>query len=176
MVATAGTAFASDQQKAEKQWRMITAMSRDDIARSVINRNFADVFKTTRLQLIAERKALELNYGDLFLAHELLSFGCDMQQISERLRSGKKILQIANDSGADWRRIAEDGKRMNRPISDGLYEHFLHDGPDKQRDADDHYNPATDRVRADADSTPEEISKAQTEYLFRRSLTAQKQG
>jgi len=175
MAATAASGFADDQEKAEKQWRMITAMSRDDIARSIINRTFADVFNTARPQLVAERKSLELNYGNLFLAHELLSFGCDMQQMSGRLRTGQTILQIANASRADWRRIAEDGKRMNRRISDSLYKHFLHDGPDKQREADDRYNPATDRVRADADSTPQEISKAQAEYLFRQNLATQKQ-
>ena len=41
-------ALADDQEKAEKQIRMMTAISRDDTARSIVSRNFADVFKIQR--------------------------------------------------------------------------------------------------------------------------------
>ena len=71
LLAMVGCAWASDQEKAEKQIRMMTAMSRDDTARSIISRTFADVFKMQRPQMVVERKNLGLNYGGLFLAHEL---------------------------------------------------------------------------------------------------------
>jgi len=171
---TAGTAFADDQQKAEKQLRMMTAMSRDDTARSIISRTFADVFKMARPELVAERTSVGLNYGSLFLAHELVSSGSRMQQIAAELRARKTLIEVAKSSGADWKRIAADAKKMNSRISDNIYKHFLHAGPDKQRDLLDRYNPAVDRVRADADATTEELVKAQTEYVFWRNLAAPK--
>ncbi len=174
ITATAGTAFADDEQKAEKQLRMMTAMSRDDTARSIISRTFADAFKMARPELVAERTTVGLNYGSLFLAHELISSGSSMQQIAAELRTRKTVLEVAKSSGVDWKRIAADAKKMNSRISDNIYRHFLHAGPDKQRDLLDRYNPAVDRVRADADATPEELVKAQTEYVFWRNLAAPK--
>jgi hypothetical protein len=68
-----GPRFCTDDlPKAEKQIRMITVMSRDHIARSIISRTFADTFNVQRSQLVAERKSLGLNYGGLFLVHELI--------------------------------------------------------------------------------------------------------
>jgi hypothetical protein len=171
---TAVAAFADDQQKAEKQMRMMTAMSRDDTARSIISRTFADAFKMARPQMVAERTTVGLNYGSLFLAHELVSSGSSMQQIAAELRTRKTMIEVAKSSGADWKRIAADAKKMNSRISDNIYKHFLHAGPDKQRDLLDRYNPAIDRVRADADVAPEELVKAQTEYIFWRNLAAPK--
>jgi len=49
---------------------------------------------------------------------------------------------------------------MNSSISDAIYKHFLHSQPDEERDRLEHYNPSTDLVRADADVTTDELSKA----------------
>ncbi len=140
---------------------------------SIISRTFADVFKMARPELVAERTTVGLN-GSLFRAHELISSGSSMQQIAAELRTRKTVLEVAKSSGVDWKRIAADAKKMNSRISDNIYRHFLHAGPDKQRDLLDRYNPAVDRVRADADATPEELVKAQTEYVFWRNLAAPK--
>ncbi len=59
-------AHADDQEKAERQINMMTALSRDEIVRSIVSRTFADVFKVARSQLLAERRALGLNYGARF--------------------------------------------------------------------------------------------------------------
>jgi len=174
VITAAATAFAGDQQKAEKQVRMMTAMSRDDTARAIISRTFSDVFKIERSQLTAERKSLGLNYGALFLAHEMILSGSNMQDISAQLRLHKTMPEIANASRADWKRIASDAKKMNARISDGIYKHFLHPDPDKARDKLDQYNPAADLVRADADATREELLKAQNEYVFQRNLASPK--
>jgi len=72
------SARADDQEKAEKQIRMMTATSWDDTGRSIVSRIFADVFKVPRSQLLAERRAQGLSYGSLFLAHELISSGSTM--------------------------------------------------------------------------------------------------
>jgi len=70
------------------------SMSRDDIARSVIGRTFADTFKAERPQLVAERKSLGLNYGGLFLAHELMQSGSTIEQIAAQFRARKNIVDI----------------------------------------------------------------------------------
>ena len=172
LLALAASALADDQEKAEKQIRMITAMSRDDIARSIISRTFADTFKVQRPQLVAERKSLGLNYGGLFLAHELMQSGSTLEQIVAQLRAQKNIVEVANAARPDWKRIASDAKKMNSRISNAIYKHFLHSKPDEERDRLERYNPATDLVRADADVTTDELLKARTEYVFRRNLAA----
>jgi len=94
-------AVASDQKKAEKEINMMTALSRDEIVRSIVSRTFADVFKVPRSQLLAERRSLGLNYGSLFLAHELVLSGSSMQQILAQRRSNKTLAEVANSAGAD---------------------------------------------------------------------------
>ena len=165
-------AFADDQDKAEKQIRMMTAMSRDDTARSIISRTFADVFKIQRQQLVAERKSVGLNYGGLFLAHELLQSGARMEQIANELHSRKSMLEITKASHADWKHIAAEAKKMNNRINDAIYKHFLHSKADAERDRLEHYSPSVDLVRADGDSAPEEVVKAQAQYVFWRNLAA----
>ena len=165
---------ADDLEKAQKQIRMITAMSRDDTARSIISRTFADAFKKDRMQMVAERRAMGLNYGSLFLAQEMALAGANMQEITGQLHTNKNILDVAKSVHLDWKRVASDAKKMNSRINDAIYKHFLHAGPDKERDQLEHYNPSVDLIRADADATTEEIAKAQGEYIFWRNLAAPK--
>jgi hypothetical protein len=166
--------LADDQEKAEKQIKMMTALSRDEIVRSIISRTFADVFKVQRAQLLAERRSMGLNYGSLFLAHELVPSGGSMHQISSQLRANKNLLQVANFSSADWKRIASDAKKMNDRINKGIYYHYLHSEADKQRDLEDQYVASADLMRADTESTPDEVLKAQADYMFWRNLAAPK--
>jgi len=179
MVAAAVVAFAADQpkgdqQKAEKQLRMITAMSRDDTARAIISRSFSDVFKIERSQLVMERKAMGLNYGAFFVAREMVLSGSTLPDIAAQLRLHKTMPEIANASSSDWKGIASDAKKMNSRISDNIYKHFLHPEPDKARDALDKYDPAVDVVRADAEASMDDILKARDEYMFWRNLAAPK--
>jgi len=167
-------ALAADQDKAEKQIKMMTALSHDEIVRSIISRTFADVFKIQRAQLLAERRSLGLNYGSLFLAHELVLSGSSMRQISVQLRGNRTLLEVANSSSADWKRIASDAKKMTDRINNGIYKHFLHDEADKQRDLEDHYVASVDLIRADTESTRDEILRAGDDYRFWRNLAAPK--
>src|SRR3984893_18586904 len=166
--------LADDQEKAEKQIKMMTAMSRDDIARSIISRTFADLFKVQRAKVLAERRSMGLNYGSLFLAHELVVSGGSMQQISVQLRTKKGLLEIANSSKASWKRIVADAKKMNNRIDDGIYKYFLHSEADKRRDLADQYTASADLIRADTESTPDELIKARVDYIFWRNLAAPK--
>jgi hypothetical protein len=81
-------------------------------------------------------------------------------------------VDITNSSHADWKRIAADAKKMNNRIDDSIYKHFLHSKPDEERDKLEHYNPSTDLVRADAEATPDDILKAQSEFIFWRNQAA----
>lgn len=171
---SASPALAADQEKAEKQINMMTALSRDEIVRSIVSRTFADVFKVSRSQLLAERRSLGLNYGSLFLAHELVLSGSSMQQISAQRHANKTLVEVANSSSADWKRIESDAKKMNDRINKGIYKHFLHDEAGKQRDLADHYVASVDLIRADTESTPDEIQRAQVDYMFWRNLAAPK--
>ena len=166
--------FADDQQKADKQLRMMTAMSRDDTARSIISHTFADVFKVDRFRLVEERKAMGLNYGSLFLVRELAVSGVTMQQIVPHLRSHKNVVEIANVFHANWQQIAADAKKMNSRIEDNLYKHFLHPDKDTATDLLEQYKPSEDLIKADADVPPEEVLKAREQYMFWRNLAAQK--
>jgi len=165
---------AADQEKTEKQIRMMTAISRDDTARSIVSRIFSDVFKVPRPQLVAERKSLGLNYGSLFLMHELILSGSSIQQISTLLRAKKDVLEIANSTSVDWKTLEREAKKMNDRVNKGIYKHFLHNEADKQRDAEDHYIAAGDLIHADADSSSAEIQRAQSTYVFWRNLAAPK--
>ena len=167
-------ARAADQEKAEKQINLMTALSRDEIVRSIVSRTFADVFKVPRSQLLAERRSLALNYGSLFLAHELVLSGSTMQEISAQRHANRTLVEIANSSGADWKRIEADAKKMNDRINKGIYKHFLHAEPDKQRDLADNYAAAVDLIRADTESTPDDIQRASADYMFWRNLAAPK--
>jgi hypothetical protein len=174
LVASALPALAADQEKAEKQINMMTALSRDEIVRSIVSRTLSDVFKVSRSQLLAERRSLGLNYGSLFLAHELVLSGSSMQKISAQRHANRTLVEVANSSSADWKRIESDAKKMNDRINKGIYKHFLHDEADKQRDLVDHYVASFDLIRADTESTPDEIQRAQVDYMFWRNLAAPK--
>src|SRR5690349_276077 len=133
LISLSSLVYADDKDKAEKQLRMMTAMSRDDTARSIISRTFADAFKMERPQMVVQRRNLGLNYGSLFLAQELMQSGAQMNQIVEQLRARKSMVDITNTLHGDWKRIAADAKKMNGRIDDAIYKHFLHSKPDEAR-------------------------------------------
>lgn len=164
--------YAEDQEKAEKQIRMMTAMSRDDTARSIVSHTFSEVFKTPRTQLVQLRKNLNLDYGSLFVAEELASSGTKLDEITAQRQAGKTALDIAGASRADWKRIAADAKKMNNRINDAIYRHFLHSKPDEERDKAELYTASADLVRADMNVTRDEILQAQQNYVFWRNLAA----
>ena len=169
-----GPKKSKDEQKAERQIRMMTALASDETARGIVSRTFADFFKIDRSQLTAERRALLLNYGDLFLTHELVLCGTPMTRVVTELHAHKDIFEIANSSGADWKRIAAAAKKMNDRINDGIYKHFWHAEADNQRDVKERYVASTDRVPADQEPTLEEVVKARDNYVFWRNLAAPK--
>jgi hypothetical protein len=163
-LAIACPAFADDQEKAEKQLHKITAMATDATGRRVVSITVADALEAKRPDLVTERRAMNLNYGDLYVAHQLVKKGAKMDDIAAQLKSGKNIGQIANDQHADWKQIAADAKKLNAKMEDNLYKHFLNGKADAERDAADSYDPNIDGVAADNSVSKEELADAEHTY------------
>lgn len=175
-VVFASPAVADDLQKAEKQINRITAMSSDMTARRIVSRTVSDTLNVKRPQLQQERRAMNLNYGFLFLAHQLTATGASMSDIAAQLKAGKNVVQIANDRHADWKRIAVEAKKMNDKIEDNLYKFFLNDTVQRQHDEEDQYHSVFDVVSADVLVSQEDLDKAQQTYLFWKDRVGQRKG
>jgi hypothetical protein len=158
LIASGILAFGSDQQKAEKRLRRISAMAVDSTARAIVNQTMAEAVHAKKIELMRQRHAMNLNYGSLFIAHQLTAAGAQMLDIALQLESGKDIVQIANERNANWKLIADAAKQLND-------RHFLHlKAADQLLAATDKYDSDKDIVRADRDVTPEELASARADY------------
>jgi hypothetical protein len=119
---------------------------------------------------------MNLNYGSLFIAHELTAGGMKMLDVAMRLQAHQTIFQIANDQHVDWKKLADDAKKLNGRIEDNIYKHFLHAEVDKGRDLTDKYDSTADWVKADTDATQVEILEAQEIYVRWRDRAASIEG
>ena len=151
-------------------------MAVDATARSLVSKAVSDMLTVSRPQLVRERRAMGLNYGGVFIAHELTSAGARMLDIALQLQAGNTIFQIADTHQANWKRLAADAKKLNGKIEDNIYRHFLHSDRDKERDEADRYSPDLDWVKADREVAPEEIEQAQNTYVFWRDQASFLQG
>jgi len=161
--------FGSDQQKAEKRLRRVSAMAVDSTARAIVNQTMADTVHATRIELMRQRHAMNLSYGSLFLAHQLTVAGTKMLDIALELEGGKDIVQIANERNANWKVIADASKQLNERIDDNIYRHFLHAKADQPLSATDKYDPYSDIVLADSNVTLEEVASARADYIVWRN-------
>jgi hypothetical protein len=157
-------AQGSDQQKAEKRLRRISAMASFGLARGIVNQTMADAVHAQRIELMRQRHAMNLSYGSLFLAHQLTAAGARMLDIAVELESGKDIIQIANERHANWKLVADAAKQLSEKIDGNIYEHYLHLKADELAAATDKYDSVKDIVRADVEVTPEELASAQADY------------
>jgi len=82
-------ALGSDQQKAEKRVRQISAMAVDSRTRAIVNQTMADEFHAKRIELMRQRHAMNMSYGSLFIAHELTATGCPCSILRWSLRVEK---------------------------------------------------------------------------------------
>jgi hypothetical protein len=169
-------AFGDDQQKADKQLHKITALATDATGRRVVSVTVADTLAAKRPDLVLERRTMNMNYGDLFIAHVLVKSGTKMDDIAAQLKAGKKMGQIASEQHADWKQIAADAKKLNAKVEDNLYNHFLNGKPLAERDAAEGYDPMIDGVAADNDVSKDEIAEAEHTYLLWRDRADQKKG
>jgi hypothetical protein len=164
---------ADDHEKAQKEITKISSLAVDSNCRSVTNRTEAEMFKVSRADLVTERKDMNLNYGSLFLAHELANSGSNMKDIAAQLKAGKTMDEIADAQHANWKQIAGDAKKLNKKIDDNMVKRFNDEKKDTARDAADNYNPQADKVAADSDVSKQEVAEAQTRYQHLHELSAQ---
>ncbi len=170
------SAFGDDQEKADKQLHKITALATDATGRRVVSATVADALVSKRPDLVAERRSMNVNYGDLYVAHVLVKSGAKMDDIAAQLKAGKKMGQIAGEMHADWKQISADAKKLNAKVEDNLYNHFLNGKPLTDRDASEGYDPVIDGVAADNDVSKDEIAEAERTYLLWRDRADQKKG
>jgi len=170
------SAFGDDQEKADKQLHKITALATDATGRRVVSATVADALVSKRPDLVAERRSMNVNYGDLYVAHVLVKSGAKMDDIAAQLKVGKKMGQIAGEMHADWKQISADAKKLNAKVEDNLYNHFLNGKPLTDRDASEGYDPVIDGVAADNDVSKDEIAEAERTYLLWRDRADQKKG
>jgi hypothetical protein len=168
ITAMAVPAFGDEQTKAEKELHKITAMATDPTARRVVSITVADTFGAKRPDLVRERRAMNLNYGDLVIAHRLIKNGAKMAEIATQLKSGKTILQIAIEQRVNWKQLCDEAKKLNTKVEDHLYRHFLNASADNTQDVAEGYDPTIDGVSADNDVSKDDIDQAQRTYLLWR--------
>lgn len=168
LFALAIPSLSDDQQKAEKQLRKITAMASDPTGRRVVSITLADTAQAKRQDLVMERRASNINYGDLFVATELVKNGAKMDDIAAQLKSGKSMADIANAQHVDWKQIASEAKKLNTKVEDNLYKHFVSGKADAARDVADSYDPMMDGVAADSNVPKDDIADAEHTYQLWR--------
>jgi len=164
ILALAHFSVADDQQKLKKEITKITAMSTDATGRAIVNQSMAELFSVKRLELVTERRDTGLNYGGLFVAHELTKNGLAIKDIATRLKSGKDIFQIGGEVNANWKEINDHAKKLNTKIDNNLYNHFLHAKKGQPAPPDNDYSVTYDGVQADKDVSQSDIDQAQDRY------------
>ena len=163
-LAIAVPAFADDQEKAQKEIKKITAITTDNNMRSVVNSSMSEMLNVKRLDLVKERQDMNLNYGGLFLAYQLIAGGAKMEDIATQLKAGKNIFDIANDQHANWKQINDAAKKANKKIDDNMGKWFINNKKQAERDNADDYVAQQDRVAADNDVGKQELADAQSRY------------
>jgi hypothetical protein len=165
IVAAALPALADDQEKANKEIIRVRAMAVDATGRAVVSRALSDVSGVNRPELLQMRQSMNLDYGSLFIAEELIKSGVKPEDLAAQLKSGKTVAQLANDQHANWKQFAADAKKLNNKIDDELYKHFLNDKADQERDLKEKYEKSRDAVPADSTA---EVPKTEVEAAAER--------
>jgi hypothetical protein len=161
-------AASDDQQKAQKLLNKITAMAADPTGKRAVSLAMSDTLAVGRAELAQRRHAMDLNYGELFVAYQLVRGGQKIDDIAAWMKSGKRIWQIADEQHVDWKQIASDAKKLNSRVDNNLLKHFGNGKAAAQRDVADGYDPFLDSVRSDTNVSQQEIADAQNRYLFLR--------
>jgi len=171
-LAIALQAQADDQEKATKEISKISSISVDSNMRSVVNRTMADMLKVPRLDLVKQRQDSNLNYGGLFLAHQLMASGAKMEDISTQLKAGKSIFDVANDDHANWKQINSDAKKLNKKIDDNIEKYFADSKKEMKLNQADNYDVNADKVAADSNISKDEYADAQKRYQHLHDLAS----
>ena len=165
-------AASDDQQKARKLLNRMTAMATDPSGKRSVSLAMSQYLSVARPELLQRRQAVNLNYGDLFLAYQLVKTGAKMDDLAGKLKAGKTVWQAAEEQHADWKQIAGEAKKLSGKVDACLTAHFANKKADSERERADNYDPFRDTVKADGDVSQQEIEDAQQRYIFLRDHTS----
>src|ERR1700674_5570997 len=84
-------AAADDQQKAHKLLNKVTAMATDPSGKRSVSLAMSQYLSVTRAELVQRRQAMNLNYGDLFLAYQLVKTGTKIDELAAKMKAGKTL-------------------------------------------------------------------------------------
>jgi hypothetical protein len=159
---------SDDQQKAHKLTNKVTAMSTDPSGRRAVNLAMSQCLSVNRKELVQRRQAMNVNYGDIFVAYELAKSGTKMDDVASMMKAGKTVWQTADELHSDWKQIANDAKKLNSKVDSSLIGHFLNPKAEVERDRADGYDSSRDTVKADGEVSAQEVADAQQRYIFLR--------
>ncbi len=162
---------ASDRQKAEKQINKVSAMAADLTGRRAVNLSMSQQLNIPRKDLVAQRRANNINYGTLFLLRQVISTDEAFNQAIAELKAGKQPFDVAEASHADWKSIGNAAKKLNSKIEDNLYKYFMNNESEvsaADKASIETYDPAFDSVMADSEVSKQDLAEAQDTYLFWR--------
>jgi hypothetical protein len=159
-------AASDEQQKAHKILNKVTAMATDTAGKRAVSLAVSESLSVGRGELVQCRHAMNLNYGDLFVAYKLLKSGAKMDDIAAKMKMGKTVWQAAEEQHADWRQIASEAKKLSSKVDVNLLRHFTNKKAETERDRADGYDPFLDNVKADSGVSQQELEDAQQRYVF----------
>src|SRR5260370_20685181 len=94
-------AASDEQQKAHKTLNKVTAMAIDPAGKRAVSLAMSQYLSVGRGELGRRRHAMNMNYGDLFVAYELVKSGAKMEDISAEMKIGKTVWQTADELHPD---------------------------------------------------------------------------
>jgi hypothetical protein len=159
---------SDEQQKAHKILNKVTAMTIDPAGKRAVSLAMSDFLSVARTELVQRRLSMNINYGELFLTHELVKNGAKIDDIAAQMKSGKSLWQAADELHVDWKHIASEAKKMDGKVDTNLLGHFTKRKAEAERDKTDGYDPFLDTVKADNDVSQQDIEDAQKRYVFLR--------
>jgi hypothetical protein len=168
MLLLASPSLADEQQKVQKLLTQVTAMATDPAGRRAVSLAVSESYSVSRADVTRQRRAMGLNYGELFLAYQLVKNGAKMDDIVAQTKDGKTVWKIAEGQNVNWKEITSEVKKLNNRLDINLLKHFANRKPDADRDRADGYDPFLDSVNADRNVTQQDIEDAQKRYIFLR--------
>src|SRR3981081_3026933 len=154
-------AASDEQQRAHNLLNKVTAMATEPSGKRAVNLAMSECLSLGREELAQRRHAMNMNYGDLFVAYQLVKSGAKMDEIAAKLKSGETIWQTADEQHANWKQITNEGKRISGKVDTNLLQNFPKKRAEAEGDKADVYDPLLDSVRADSDVSQQEIEDAQ---------------
>jgi hypothetical protein len=164
-------AAADDQQKAHKILNKVTAMTADPSGKRAVSLAMSQSLSVTRAELVQRRQAMNIKYGDLFVAYQLVKTGAKIDDIAAKMKMGKTVWQAADEAHADWKQIASEAKKLSGKMDTNLLAHFANRKAQTELDRADGYDPSMDTIAADIDVSKQDIEDAQERYVFLRDHT-----